>query len=54
MFHEMAKETQQRSRNWDSTWAIKVQKGVLKSVKPVEQDDDYLRPEDTMAFQLAR
>jgi hypothetical protein len=53
MFHEMAKETQQRSRNWDATWAIKVQKGVLKSVKPLE-DDDYLKPEDTMAFQLAR
>jgi hypothetical protein len=54
LFFEMAKETEAKSRNWDATWAIKVKKGVLKSVKPVEQDDDYLRPEDTMAFQLAR
>lgn len=54
LFREMVKETEAKSRNWDATWAIKVKKGVLKSVKPVEQDDDYLRPEDTMAFQLAR
>lgn len=53
LFHEMASEKQSTSRNWAATWCIKVKKGVLKHSK-VQQDDEYLRPEDTMSFQLGR